>query len=387
MRWVTPAHSPLAWSDVLRVIGSNWRSQVQARDALRLAFHSRAALLCDSGTSALTAALKLASATHPGPIAIPAYGCFDIATAVSGSDDPVLLYDIHPTTLGPDVESLARALRAGARRVVVAPLYGIPLDWDALQQQCASSGALLIEDAAQGSGAEYDGRAHGALGELAVLSFGRGKGRSAGGGGAVLAQSLRMAEALRESDIHVAQAKQGMVGTAIRIAAQNALSSPSRFGAVASVPAFGIGETPLRAASPIAGMPDAQAALVALALERETQEIAVRRQHAARWLAKLPPSVRTATVPKGAKAGYLRFPVIRAPGALLTRAERKLGIGGAYPQILADLAPIAERRTTGLHEPLDGARLLVTRLVTLPTHSLLEEQDCEAITRWLEAQR
>lgn len=387
MRWVPPAHSPLEWSDLLRVISSDGRSQLQASDALRLRFDARVVRLCDSGTSALALALDVAANTHAGTIALPAYCCFDLATAVSASRDAVLLYDIDPLTLGPDTESLARALQAGARRVVVAPLYGMPLDWDALQAQCSAAGALLIEDAAQGSGAEWRGRPHGSLGELALISFGRGKGRSAGGGGALFAQSVRAAASLRANEVQMAQAPRGHGATALRVAAQLALSPPGRFGYVASVPALGIGETPLREPRAIATMPDAQAALVPLALEREMAEIALRREHALRWMPLLPPSLRAVTVPDGGRAGYLRFPVIRAESKAVTREERRLGISAAYPQVLADLPPIAARRVSNLDEPLRGARLLVAQLITLPTHSLLQEQDREALTRWLGAQR
>lgn len=196
-----------------------------------------------------------------------------------------------------------------------------------------------------------------------------------------------MAEALRQMETLAMHGPHTMAGTALRIAAQMALSAPARFGLVASVSAFGIGDTPLRAPASVAAMPNAQAALVPLALERETAEIAQRRQLAARWRSELPPSLLAPKIPDGARAGYLRFPIIRSQGAALTRAERQLGIGGAYPQVLPELAPIATRRVTGCDESLTGARELVARLVTLPTHSLLQAQDRDALTRWLETQR
>ncbi len=46
---------------------------------------------------------------------------------------------------------------AGARSVVVAHLYGVPADLAAVQALAAEFGAILIEDAAQGSGCEWRG--------------------------------------------------------------------------------------------------------------------------------------------------------------------------------------------------------------------------------------
>ena len=119
-------------------------------------------------------------------VAIPAFSCFDVASAAIGAGGPVILYDLDPLSLSPDLESLDRALAAGARIVVVAPLYGVPVDWDAIEDLASTYGATLIEDAAQGHGATHRRRPLGSLGEISTLSFGRGKGWTGGSGGAVL---------------------------------------------------------------------------------------------------------------------------------------------------------------------------------------------------------
>src|SRR5439155_883687 len=128
----------------------------------------------------LTLALRAAAATlgggEPPVVALPAYACYDVATAAVAVNARIALYDVHPATLAPDLASLTATLAEGARIVVVAPLYGMPVDWDAIEQCVAAFGALAIEDAAQGHGASWRGRPLGSLGRLSVLSFSRGKG-------------------------------------------------------------------------------------------------------------------------------------------------------------------------------------------------------------------
>ena len=52
-----------------------------AEAALAEAFRGRAVLLVDSGTTALRLVLEGLCRDSPGrPVALPAYGCFDIAT-------------------------------------------------------------------------------------------------------------------------------------------------------------------------------------------------------------------------------------------------------------------------------------------------------------------
>jgi len=48
--------------------------------------------------------------------------------------------------------SLTATLAEGARIVVVAPLYGVPVDWDAIEQCVRTFGAVAVEDARRDSG-------------------------------------------------------------------------------------------------------------------------------------------------------------------------------------------------------------------------------------------
>ena len=83
-------------------------------------FKAHSVLLTDSGTSALTLAIHtLCGARSNRLVALPAYGCYDIATAADGADVKVVLYDVSPHTLGPDVTSLKRAL--SSKPAVMAP--------------------------------------------------------------------------------------------------------------------------------------------------------------------------------------------------------------------------------------------------------------------------
>src|SRR5690606_30963020 len=134
-RRVPPVHSPLSLAALSRGVAaalSNpaWRAaRAEIDQWVRETFDPRAWAWTDSGTTALTLALRLATAERGSRrIALPAYGCYDLATACDGAGVEVLLYDLDPETLGPDWDSLGWALREGARAIVVAYLYGMPVD-------------------------------------------------------------------------------------------------------------------------------------------------------------------------------------------------------------------------------------------------------------------
>jgi len=148
----------------------------------------RGALRTDSGTGALTLALRAAA---PALVALPAWGCYDLATAADGADVAVWLYDLDPRTLGPADGAIEAALTAGADVVVLAHFHGVPVDLPRARRLADAAGALVVEDAAQGAGISVAGRAAGTHGSLGVLSFGRGKGVTGGRGGALLAGDAR----------------------------------------------------------------------------------------------------------------------------------------------------------------------------------------------------
>lgn len=392
LRHQLPAYSPLPFRALLGGAHAALRTDHGAavaalRAALRQHFGALDLLLTDSGTSALTLAFRAAQRQRPTlPLALPAYGCYDIATA--GANLPVVLYDVDPATLAPDLDSLRRATAGGASAILVAHLYGVPVDLAPLRAIASAAGALLIEDAAQGAGAALAGRPLGAHGSLAILSFGRGKGITGGSGGALLANDTSGLRALASevADLGLAERGWGDLG---RLLGYWLLARPALYALPAALPFLSLGETIHR--PPRSPRPIAQASAGVLASTRALAEAEGerRRRNASRLHSLLArtPVLRPIAAPAGAVPGYLRLPVLAAPAVAARSRDqtaRTLGIMPGYPKSLADLEGHGWRyRNRGV--PLSGARELAARLVTLPTHSRLGEVDLRRLARWLEA--
>ena len=338
--------------------------------------------LTDSGTSALSIALDQGGRRSERPVALPAFGCFDLATALDASGSPFVLYDVDPSTLGPDSESLHRALTIGADRVVVAHLYGVPVDVPAVRSLAKPFGIRIIDDAAQGSGASISGRALGTLGDFGVLSFGRGKGVTGGGGGAVLrgatAPPTRMMQlAANPASSHL------WLRQLVATLAQYALARPSLYGLPSRLPFLGLGETRYQAPHPVSGISAFALGMLSTTLQLAHAEAGERRRRASRFASVLGARlVDIPLVPQAATPGYLRFPVLAQSEAAATRLRSpRLGILRSYPLSLADLPGFGHRRQNQA-EPLSGARILARRLLTLPTHSGVSEPDMDDIEEW-----
>jgi dTDP-4-amino-4,6-dideoxygalactose transaminase len=344
------------------------------------------AILFGSGTQALQVAVTLAlRAARGSTVALPAFTCFDVATAAVGANARVELYDLDPATLCPDPESLDQALGRGACVAVISPLYGFPVDWDTLVAVAARRGAVLLEDAAQGFGASWRGRPVGSRGCLSVLSFGRGKGWTGGAGGALL---LRGSAGAWEAPPPPPPASwAGETQVRVRLLAQWAFGRPVLYGLPAALPWLRLGETVYREPEPLRGMTRAAAACLDATRVAADREAATRQAHGRALLAAIgdDPCTRPVRPLAHATPSFLRLPVRVARGLAGLRAPaaaQRLGVQRAYPGVLATLPDIGARlcRPTGR---IPGAEELARTLITLPTHSLLTAPERDALVALL----
>lgn len=390
LRWQPPVHSPLSARALFRGLAVALLDSGSERPALIRSLAKRYeaddALLTDSGTSALALALGRNVEGHVGPIALPAYGCFDLATAADGAGAQVLLYDVDPSSLGPDLSSLEGALRRGVSKVVVAPLYGIPVDLDTVGQLAREHGAEVLEDAAQGSGTSWRGSPVGAHGDASVLSFGRGKGWTGGGGGALLLRGEEATGRRERLTSELRPARRGL-GALLGLAGQWLLARPSVYGLPASIPVLGLGETVYRSPRPPARMANVCAAVALETARLQGREIGVRRRHAQSLRHALPETLRAVRPPGGGTAGWLRLPALASSAGTAASARgeagRRLGIAGGYPRPLHRLPGFADRCLYA-DDRFPGALELSRRLITLPTHSLLSQDDIGRLRTFLQ---
>lgn len=336
----------------------------------------------DSGTSALALALSIAARLDRSPVALPAYGCYDLATAVDAAGVPFTLYDLDPLSLAPEPASVRQAVERGARTVVVVHLYGIPVDMGAVRA-AAGPGALLIEDAAQGAGIQCGGRPAGAFGDLGILSFGRGKGMTGGRGGALLLNRADLGGLFNAVVGAIGEGGRGAPGDLARLAAQWLLARPWLYAIPAALPWLGLGETLYRSPHPRRGIASLSAGVVEQTLRLVRHEADSRRRTAALLTDRLR-GVRGVTpvgrVPAGLDAGWLRYPVLLAAGRGRDAARlRRHGVYAGYPEPLSRLPGFGERAIGAAAVRHGGAERLAAELVTLPVHSFVTGADVERL--------
>lgn len=146
------------------------------------------AVALSSGTAALHMSMLLAG-VRPGDLVFCQSLTFSASvnpvTYVGGS--PVFI-DSEADTWNIDPAALRRAFDTyGKPRAVVAVhLYGNPAKLSELREICDDAGVVLIEDAAEALGSEYNGKKCGTFGDFGALSFNGNKIITTSGGGMLL---------------------------------------------------------------------------------------------------------------------------------------------------------------------------------------------------------
>lgn len=377
MRQVPPAHTPIPPAALARLAGGAASAEATLTALLAERWRFDRALFVGSGTQALTLGIT-ALAGNDGAVALPGWGCFDLASAAVGAGVRVRLYDLDPATLQPDPDSLARAAEGAAAAVVVS-FFGIPVDPARLP---APGGTRWIHDAAQAHGARFGPGSIEERAEATVLSFGRGKGWTGLGGGALLLRGEPARGAVEA--LALAESTAGRVGMLVRGGAQWLLGRPALYGLPARIPALGLGETRYHPPQRVQRMSQLSQGVLLATRAAADREAEGRGRRAAALLEALNEAgerrtVDPVAVPPDTHPGYLRLPVLDR-GAADRGSGVALGVLPSYPRALDTLEPL--KPLLRAVDALPGSTRLARELLTLPTHSRASTRDQARLRAW-----
>lgn len=157
-------------------------------------YGARKVLLTHSCTAALELAALLCGIEPGDEVIMPSFTFVSTANAFVLRGARPVFVDIRPDTLNLDETLLEAAITDRTRAVVPVHYAGVGCDMDAILGIARRHGLRVVEDAAQGLGASFDGRCLGTLGDLGCWSFHETKNFISGEGGALVVQDEALAE-------------------------------------------------------------------------------------------------------------------------------------------------------------------------------------------------
>ena len=152
------------------------------------------ALLTHSCTAALEMSALLIDVGHGDEVILPSYTFVSTANAFVLRGATPVFVDVRPDTLNLDETLIEAAITPRTRAICVVHYAGVACEMDPIMNIARARRLAVIEDDAQGLGAEYRGRPLGALGTLGAISFHETKNIMAGEGGALLVNEPAYAE-------------------------------------------------------------------------------------------------------------------------------------------------------------------------------------------------
>jgi dTDP-4-amino-4,6-dideoxygalactose transaminase len=151
----------------------------------------------------LVIALRALNIGDGDEVIIPAYTFFATAGTVMSVGAKPVIVDVDPQSYQIDVSKIEAAITPKTKAIIPVHLYGHPAEMNPILEIARKHGLKVIEDNAQGFGAEYLGKKTGSLGDIGCLSFFPTKNLGAyGDGGAVVTNDLALAEQMRMLRAH-----------------------------------------------------------------------------------------------------------------------------------------------------------------------------------------
>lgn len=167
-------------------------------------------LSCSSGTDALVIPLMAYGLTENDAVFVPSFTFFASAESITLAGGTPVFVDCDPVSFNMTAQTLETAIekvlaegKLQPKGVIAVDLFGLPVDYDAVEALVEKHDLFLLEDTAQGFGGVYKGKRTGSFGNVAATSFFPAKPLGAyGDGGAIFTDDDDLAELMKSIRVH-----------------------------------------------------------------------------------------------------------------------------------------------------------------------------------------
>ena len=165
---------------------------------------------CANGTDAITLALMTWDVGPGDAVFVPDFTFFSSGECPAFEGATPVFVDVDPRTYNMDPEKLESAVikvksegKYIPKVVIAVDLFGLPADYEAIQDICKKYDLLVLEDAAQGFGGSIRGKVACSFGDISTTSFFPAKPLGCyGDGGAIFTDNDEWAAHLRSICVH-----------------------------------------------------------------------------------------------------------------------------------------------------------------------------------------
>ncbi len=364
----------------------NHKAEPELKNQIRKYFNAKYTFVVSSGKVALYFALRaMQLSSKRKEVIIPAYTSFCLPSAIARTGLSIRLCDIDPDTLDFDLDKLKSAISERTLAVVPVHNYGLVCNMKEIQTIAMEKGAYVLEDAAQAAGARVEGLNAGTIGDVGILSLGRGKNICALGGGVILSDQEPLASVIDELvNLYPEEPSFPKCSSVLTGVALSLFLHPGRYAVPARLPFLDLGANIFDPSFEIGRLSNLNAELgryAFLSLDRYN-EIRVRNARLLSHHLSQNPALRIPSPDAAGQSVYLRFPIVFLEQNVRRRVfwilnRRRLGASRSYIAALSEIPELG--RYLCSDEDCPGAKFVADRLLTLPTHPYVTKFDIEKI--------
>ena len=196
----TPSLSEKDFEFVSNAVKSGWISGTKGKyiEQFETEFSNycgvKYGVACSSGTAALHLAISVLDLQEGDEVIVPTFTNIATILAVIYSGGKPVLVDSDPEIWGMDHNKVKEKITDKTRVIFPVHIYGHPLEMDEIMKIAKRNNLLVIEDAAEGHGAEYKGRKVGGIGDIGCFSFYANKIITTGEGGMLVTNNKEFAK-------------------------------------------------------------------------------------------------------------------------------------------------------------------------------------------------
>lgn len=150
-----------------------------------------------NGSVALDAAVVALGLREGDEVILPSFTIISCAAAIVRAGAVPVVVDCEPDTWNMNVAQVEARITPRTRAIMVAHIFGLPVDMAPLLALAEKHKLRIIEDAAEAHGQTYRNRACGSFGDISTFSFYPNKHVTTGEGGMLLTDNLDLADRCR----------------------------------------------------------------------------------------------------------------------------------------------------------------------------------------------
>ncbi|NJL62701.1 MAG: DegT/DnrJ/EryC1/StrS family aminotransferase [Methylacidiphilales bacterium] len=155
-------------------------------------------IACNSGTDALYLALRAFDIGAEDEVITTPFTFIATSEVVSAVGAKPVFVDVDASTYNLNLQQVAAAITPKTKAIIPVHLFGQPVDMTALMELAKQHNLKVIEDCAQSTGATWDGKKVGSIGDIGCFSFYPTKNLGGcGDGGAIATNNPEIAARMR----------------------------------------------------------------------------------------------------------------------------------------------------------------------------------------------